>query len=132
MSHRLSSKCFRYGDNCIIIAWPIYHTVCQLKDGMDTPLYIPKNHITSEPQTNDIEKIRSNVDDEWSVPAKDEPAIVVQLIEAQDEPIPVGGLVLNTNVEKFNVFYKQAISDQEEFKPITFKDTLQEAQVLLQ
>ncbi|ELU10543.1 hypothetical protein CAPTEDRAFT_196226, partial [Capitella teleta] len=102
--------------------------VCQLKDGMDTPLYIPKNHITSEPQTNDIEKIRSNVDDEWSVPAKDEPAIVVQLIEAQDEPIPVGGLVLNTNVEKFNVFYKQAISDQEEFKPITFKDTLQEAQ----
>jgi len=87
---------------------------------MRTPRTIPNGWIRAEPKSDTVDSIRPGDNEKWTVPNESKPQIFIQLVADDEEPIPVGKVDINGNVEKFTVYYK-AKNDDEEFMPFTLK-----------
>lgn len=94
--------------------------VCPMKEGMSAPVFIPATAIKSKPQSDNVERVRPNVAGKLSLLAKDEPSVIIKLVESGEKGIPVGKVDLNTNVQAFNIYYKSANKKLAPFKPVTF------------
>lgn len=83
---------------------------------MATPRYIPDGWITSEP-SSDTSKLRPTVEGTWTAPTKENPEILVKLVEDGEEPIPVNTIRVKGNMPKVLLSYKAKNDENLPFTP---------------
>lgn len=95
---------------------------CVLTDGMSSPAAIPDNRISSEPASPDVDNVRPNSADKWTISSESSPSVVIGLVEAGKEPIPLGRVeVTSENVAQITVEYRP--DAQGEFTALKKKDS---------
>lgn len=89
---------------------------CTLREGMSTPMTIPSDFISSVPATEDVESVRPGDDKQWTVPKASKPELLIQLVPAGEEGVPLGRLVVKGDMPGLTVFVKP--SEDKEFQPL--------------
>lgn len=89
---------------------------CTLREGMSTPMVIPSNFISSVPATEDVESVRPGDNKQWTVPKASKPELLIQLVAAGEEGVPLGRLVVKGDMPGATVFVKP--SEDKEFQPL--------------
>lgn len=91
---------------------------CALTDGMKSGRSIQTGWVTSDPATDNVDDIRPDKEGTWSVASENNPALLITLVEDQQDAIPVGRVELTSNVDRINVLYKTSNTD-DAYKPVT-------------
>lgn len=88
---------------------------------MDSPAVIPNEWIVAEPANGPASALRKGTDGVWVADnqSAEEPAITIQLVEAESEPVLVGSIIVDGTASGVQVFSKPSVSDEEDFKPVS-------------
>ena len=76
----------------------------------------------TEPATGDVTSLRPNNDETWTVESDANPAIFVNLVQPDEEPLALGSLVLNGNADAANVYIKPTLNENVPYKPVSVDD----------
>ena len=83
---------------------------------------ISKDSLWTEPETDNVDNLRSSNDGTWTADSNLNPAIFANLVEAEEEPVPLGAIVIDGNAEAANIFFKPSLDDDEPYKSISVDD----------
>ena len=89
---------------------------CTLREGMSSPMTIPSDFISSVPATEDVDSVRPGDNKQWTVPKASKPELFIQLVPAGEEGVPLGRLVVKSDMPGATVFVKP--SEDKEFQPL--------------
>ena len=92
-----------------------------MKEGMSTPRTIPSGFISSVPATDDVDSVRPGDEKTWTVAKASKPEIIIALVPAGEDGVPLGRLAAKGDMPGVTVFVKS--SENDDFKPVsTSKD----------
>lgn len=85
---------------------------------MSTRRNIPDNWISSNPESDAVVNVRPTAADSWTTPKDSNSAVSVRLVAFGEEPVAVGEVVIHSNADEVEVFYKPSDKPEVEFLPI--------------
>lgn len=85
---------------------------------MSSETIVPDSFITTVPEFEDVNALRSSNQDTFTVPSDQIPDILVRLVAEGDEPVPVGEVVVDGEVSEIELFYQDSDATDSPFVPV--------------
>lgn len=86
---------------------------------MNNPQRVLNDWISSDPESKTVNNVRPGVDKTWVTSKDSNSAIMIRLVDMGEEPVAVGKIVLESNADTAEIFYKPSDAAEEEFVPIS-------------
>lgn len=98
----------------------LFHlAACTLIEGMSSNTIIPDSFISTEPESAGASALRPSSKEVFVAPSDNIPAIIIRLVEKDQEPVAVASIVLNGQVKEAEFLYLESDEPNAEYKPVT-------------
>lgn len=85
---------------------------------MSQPSLLPDDWISAEPENESILMTRPNSIGSWKAPASSNPAAFIKLVDNDEEPLPVGKVVIIGNMQEATIYIQTKDEDDLPFEPV--------------
>lgn len=86
---------------------------------MSSNTIIPDSFISTEPESAGAAALRPTSKDVFVAPSDNIPAIIIRLVEKDQEPVAVATVVVEGDVNEAQVYYLDSDETDAQYKPVT-------------
>lgn len=92
---------------------------CTLIEGMSSNTIIPDSFISTEPESAGTTALRPSSKDVFVAPSDNIPAIIIRLVEKNQEPVAVAVVAVEGQVNEAEIYYLDSDETDAQYKPVT-------------
>jgi len=92
---------------------------CTLIEGMSSNTIIPDSFISTEPESAEATALRPSSKDVFVAPSDNIPAIIIRLVEKDQEAVAVQSIDVEGQVNEVEVYYLDSDEANAQYKPVT-------------